>query len=154
VQVRFDPFSTWDTVQIHSLTGEYLGAGTLYDRQIVAPVAPEQASSKPRHSYTDLLIRQHKQTLAEQTGGIDYRKVVERQPWPFFEFAKTVAQLLGRKAGLTALSPGELEMLKKTYNRSLTINRQMVKEAFEKALAPTVAHIVAELNQLILKGDQ
>ncbi len=154
VQVRFDPFSTWDTVQIHSLTGEYLGAGTLYDRQIVASVAPEQASSKPRHSYTDLLIHQHKQTLAQQTGGIDYRKVVKRQPWPFFEFAKTVAQLLGRKAGLTALSPGELEMLKKTYNRSLTINRQMVKEAFEKALAPTVAHIVAELNQLILKGDQ
>ena len=150
--MRFDPFSTWDTVQIHSLAGEYLGTGSLYNRDLAQPVAP-QAPGKPRHSYTDLLIRRHQQALAEQTGGIDYRKVIERTAWPFFEFAKTVAQLLGRKAGLTALSPGELEMLKKAYNRSLTINRQMVKAAFEKALAPTVAHIVAELNQLILKGD-
>lgn len=153
VQVRFDPFSTWDTVQIHSLAGQYLGTGSLYNRDLAQPVVP-QTPGKAQHSYTDLLIRRHQQTLAEQTGGIDYRKVVQRQSWPFFEFAKTVAQLLGRKAGLAALSPGELEMLKKSYNRSLTINHQMLKAAFEKALAPTVAHIVAELNQLILKGDQ
>jgi hypothetical protein len=89
--------------------------------------------------------------LAEQTGGIDYRKVVQRRPWPFHEFAKTVAQLMGKKAALADLSAGQLESLKKVYNQSLAINRQMVKQAFEKALYPTLPYIIRELKQLIRK---
>jgi hypothetical protein len=76
--------------------------------------------------------------LAEQTGCIDYRKVVQKRPWPFHAFAKTVAQMMGRKAGLADLSAGELEALKKVYNQNLAINRHMVKTAFEKAPYPTV----------------
>ena len=41
---------------------------------------PEPKRTKPKHSYTDLLLREHKKMLAEQTGGIDYRKVVEKRP--------------------------------------------------------------------------
>ena len=89
--------------------------------------------------------------LAEQSGEIDYRKVVQRQPWPFHEFAKTVAQLMGHKTGLSDLSTRELESLKKVYNQSLTINRRMVKQAFEKALYPTVPYFIRELKHLILK---
>ena len=111
VQVKYDPFSSWDSVHIYSLGGEYLGTGSLHDRTTVIPAAPQQPQGKPKHSYTELLIRQHKQMLAEQTGGIDYRKVVQRRPWPFHEFAKTVAQRMGKKAGLADLSTGELESL-------------------------------------------
>jgi transposase InsO family protein len=153
VQVRFDPFSTWDTVQIYSLDGQYLGTGSLHHRETGLPTAPDPRCSKPRHSYTDLLIRQHKQDLAEKTGGIDYRNVVDRRPWPFHEFANTVAHLLGLKAGLAELSPGDLEALKKVYHQSLSIDRHLVKKAFEKALQPSVPYIVAELKQLIVKGD-
>ena len=92
--------------------------------------------------------------LAEQTGGIDYRKVVQQRPWPFHEFAKTVAQLMGKKAGLADLSAGQLESLKKVYNQSLAINRQMLKQAFEKALYPTLPYIIRELKQLIRKEAQ
>ena len=74
--------------------------------------------------------------------------MVQRRPWPFHEFAKTVAQLMGKKAGLADLSAGQLESLKKVYNQSLAINRQMVKQAFEKALYPTVPYIIRELKQL------
>lgn len=151
VQVKYDPFASWDTVHIYSLAGEYLGTGALHDRTSVIPAKPEQKRAKPKHSYTDLLLRQHKKMLAEQTGGIDYRKVVQRRPWPFHEFAKTVAQLMGKKAGLADLSTGELESLKKVYNQSLSINRQMLKQAFEKALYPTVPYIIRELKQLIRK---
>ena len=151
VQVKYDPFSSWDTVHIYSLAGEYLGTGTLHDRTTDIPANPQQPQGKPKHSYTELLIRRHKQMLAEQTGGIDYRKVVQTRPWPFHEFAKTVAQLMGKKAGLAALSAGELESLKKLYNQSLSINRQMLKAAFEKALYPTLPYIIAELKQLIQK---
>jgi transposase InsO family protein len=148
VQVKFDPFSTWDTVHIHSLAGQYLGTGALHDRTAAIPTGAEPERAKPEHSYTDLLLREHKKMLAEQTSGIDYRKVVQRRPWPFHEFAKTAAQLMGRKAALADLSTDELESLKKVYNQSRPINRQMLKEAFEKALYPTVPYIIRELKQL------
>ena len=61
---------------------------------------------------------------------------------------------MGKKAALAALSAGELESLKKVYNQSLAINRQMLKQAFEKALYPTVPYIIRELKQLIRKEAQ
>ena len=91
------------------------------------------------------MIRQHKKILAQQTGTIDYRKLVQSRPWPFHEFAKTVAQLMGKKAGLADLSAGELEQLKKVYNQSVAINRQMLKQAFENALYPNVPYTLREL---------
>ncbi len=151
VEVKFDPFSTWDTVHIYSIAGEYLGTGALHDRSAAIPKGAEPKRGKPKHSYTDLLLREHKKMLAEQTAGIDYRKVVHKRPWPFHEFAKTVAQLMGRKAGLADLSAGELESLKKVYNQSLSINRHMVKTAFEKAPYPTLPYIIRELKRLIRK---
>jgi transposase InsO family protein len=151
VKVKFDPFSSWDSVYIYSFAGEYLGIGTLHDRSSVTPQGPEPKRAKPKHSYTDLLLRQHKKMLAEKTGGIDYRKVVSKRSWPFHEFAKTVAQLMGRKAGLADLSAGELESLKKVYNQSLFVNRHMLKTAFEKAPYKTVPYVIRELKQLIQK---
>jgi len=151
VKVKFDPFSSWDSVHIYSLAGEYLGVGTLHDRCGVTPHGPAPKRTKPKHSYTDLLLRQHKKMLAEKTGAIDYRKVVSKRPWPFHEFAKNVAQLMGRKAGVADLSAGELESLKKVYNQSLSINRHMVKKAFELAAHPTVPYVIRELKQLIQK---
>ena len=112
-------------------------------------IAP--ALSPARQNYTDLLLREHKKMLAQQTSGIDYRKVVLRRPWPFHDFAKTVAQLMGKKAGLADLSAGELESLKKVYNQSLSVNRHMVKTAFEKAPYPTVSYVIRELKYLIRK---
>jgi len=138
-------------VQIYSLHGQYLSTGTLYDRKANIPYAPQPTLAKPKHSYTKLLIRQHKDLLAEQTGGIDYRKIVRRRNWPFHEFAKTVAQLMGEKAGLADLSAGQLESLKKVYNQTTAINRKMLIQAFEKAVYPTVPYIIRELKQLIRK---
>jgi transposase InsO family protein len=151
VEVRCDPFAMIDTVSIYSLKGQYLGTGTLHDRSSDTPIGVEPEPGKLKYNYIDLLVGQHKHLLAEQTGGIDYRKVVDRRPWPFHEFAKTVADLLGRKAGLADLTAEELESLKKVYNQSLLINRQMVKHAFEKAFYKSVPYIVRELKDLIKK---
>ena len=151
VEVRYDPFAMLDTVTIYSLKGQYLGTATLHDRLSDTPIGVEPKPGKLKYSYIDLLVGKHKQLLAEQTGGIDYRKVVDKRPWPFHEFAKTVADLLGRKAGLANLTAEELESLKKVYNQSLLINRQMVKHAFEKAFYKSVPYIVRELKYLIKK---
>lgn len=149
VEVRYDPFSMLNTVTIYSLKGQYLGTGTPHDRSSDFPTGVEHKPGKAKYNYIDLLVGKHKQLLAEQTGGIDYRKVVDKRPWPFHEFAKTVADLLGRKAGLADLSADELESLKKVYNQSISINRQMVKHAFEKAFDKSVPYIVRELKHLI-----
>jgi hypothetical protein len=58
---------------------------------------------------------------------------------------------MGKKAALTDLTAGELESLKKVFNQSTAINRHMLKQAFEKALYPTVPYIILELKQLIRK---
>ena len=151
MQVKYDPFSSLDTVQLYCLAGHYLGTATLYDRSDPVPARPEQTPQKPKHSYTEFLYRQHKQMLAEQTGGIDYRKIVDHRPWPFHEFAKSVAQLMGKKAGLADLTAGELESLKKVYNQSTAVNLNMLKRAFERALYKTVPYIILELKHLIRK---
>lgn len=151
VEVRYDPFSMLDTVTIYSLKGQYLATGTLHDRSDGIPTGCEDKPGKAKYNYIELLVRSHKHLLAEQTGGIDYRKVIEKRPWPFHEFAKTVADYLGRKAGLADLSADELESLKKVYNQSRSINRQMVKHAFEQAFDKSVPYIVRELKHLIKK---
>lgn len=151
VQVHFDPFSAWDTVNIYSMDDQYLGTGSLHDRTSALPLGPELTREKPKHNLIDLLLRKHKQILSEQTGSVDYRKILEQKPWPFFEFAKTVAHLMGRKSGLADLSTSELEALQKCYNQTLSITPQLVKQAFENAPHPGVPYILAQLKQLIKK---
>lgn len=72
-----------------------------------------------------------------------------QRPWPFHEFAKTIADLLGFKGGLSAFSSMELENLKKTYNLSTNINKSLVKQAFEKADKPLLAYILFQIKTLI-----
>jgi hypothetical protein len=152
VEVRFDPFSTWDKLKLYSLDGAFLGLGVLHQRESAPPASPSAARGKPQHSYTELLIRQHQQELAQKTGGIDYQKITTPRPWPFQEFVKSLTDLLGLKAGLAGLTAGELEVLKKLYNQSRRLDRQMLRNAFENARKPTVPYIVLELKHL-LKGE-
>ena len=149
VQVRFDPFDSWEGVKIYSLKDEYLGNGVLHNRS-TAEATSEVVPAKPKHNFIDLWIRQHKKCLEEQAG-IDYRKVLQQKKWPFYEFAKTLARLMGRKGGLSGFSNAELETLKKVYNQSSNIHRKMVEQAFEKAQKPTLPYVILELKQLILK---
>lgn len=153
VEVRFDPFARADTVEIYSLNGQYLGTGHLHHRQEGLP-ATEAAKGKARYNYTDLLIREHKKQLAEQVGGVDYRKAIEPDSWPFHELAKTVADLLGRKGGLAGLATQELEALQKVYNQNVPLNRQMVKQAFETAFRKICSLYRAGTQPLDRKGEK
>jgi len=149
VQVRFDPFDSWEGVKIYSLNDEYLGNGVLHSRT-TAPATTQTVQAKPEHSFIELWIRQHKKSLQEQAG-IDYRKVLQQKEWPFHEFAKTVARLMGRRGGLSSFLNTELETLKKVFNQHTGIHPKMVQQAFEKAQMPTLPYIILELKQLILK---
>lgn len=104
VEVHYDPFAAMDTVELYSLRGQYLGLGTLHHRQIGEPAFPSPPPGKPKHHLLDLLLREHQEQLTANTQGIDYRKVLSRRSWPFYAFAKTFAQLLGRQEGISAPS--------------------------------------------------
>lgn len=149
VQVRYDPFSSMETVQVYSLRGEYLGQGKLHARETgerPPPSATRQA--KPQYDYPELLIRKHDEQLKAETRGIDYREIVQRRQWPFHAFVKLFARLMGHTGGITAFSAGELEKLKKIYNRSTAINEALLKQAFERAAEKTIPYIGHELQKL------
>ena len=70
------------------------------------------------------------------------------RPWPFHAFAKRLAQLLGRKGQLTALSAAELETRQKFYTRHHGLTQTMLTQAVEKAREKTVPCILYELQKL------
>lgn len=147
VEVRYDPFGILGVVQIYSLDGHYLGEGALHHRESGAMPSMDSASGKPKHNYLDLLVNDHERELAAKSCGIDYRKVVRQRPWPFTEFVKTFARLMGKKGGLSAFNAGELEALKKLYNQYATLDKRRLERAFAKAQYKTIVYVAYELRQ-------
>jgi len=152
VEVRYDPFGSQETVLIYSLKGEYLGKGTLHAREEGEPASSAPAQ-KPQFSFIDLLIRKHEEELRSRTQGIDYRKAVIVRPWPFPDFAKTVAQLMGRTGDLSSFSTDELEFLQKLYTAVPTVTRPLLAEAFEKANEKTLPYVAYQLQQLASRKE-
>jgi hypothetical protein len=154
VDVRYDPFGILGVVHIYSLEGHYLGEGTLHHRQSGATPSMDSAPGKPKHNYLDLLVNEHEKELAAKSCGIDYRKAVHTaRPWPFPEFLKTFARLMGKEGGLSAFNTGELEALKKLYNQHATLDKQRLQQAFAKAQYKTIAYVAHELRQPTLEDE-
>lgn len=154
VEVRYDPFSSFDSVQVYSNDGRFLQTAHRHNRQSAPVQPPIRQTEKPDNNYLDLLVRQHERHLNEATGGIDYRKVMVAKRWPFHEFAKTMADLLGLKGGLSAYDAQALEKLKKTYNQSTQIDKAMLKKAFENAGQKSMPYVLHELKQLICQKEK
>jgi transposase InsO family protein len=149
VEVRYDPYSAMETVLIYSLKDVYLCEGRQHHRQTADQPGPAMPSGKVQYSYLDLLIRQHEQMLNSQVPGIDYRGVAAARGWSFMAFAQAFGRLLGRKGGLSAFNAGELERLKKTYNRNTSLNESVLTEAFKKAAVKDIGGILNQLEHLL-----
>lgn len=153
VWVHYDPFSSADTVRIHSIKGEYLGSGVLHHRESAQTPLPAQPQGKPKHNLIDLLVSKHQKQLAANTQGIDYRKVVSGRSWPFYAFAKTLARLLGKEEGLSAFTAEELETLKKFYNLNAGLSEPVLTEAFSRAHNKSLPYLIHELKQILRKKE-
>jgi putative transposase len=149
VQVRYDPYSTMETVLIYSLKDVYLGEGYLHQRHSGDRPGPEAPACKAQYSYLDMLIRQHEQLLNNQAAGIDYRAFTQPRAWSFAAFVQTFGALLGRKGGLSAFTADELERLKKTYNRSTGLAESILIKAFKKASDHDIYSILNQLEHLL-----
>ena len=75
--------------------------------------------------------------------------VAAARGWSFMAFAQTFGQLLGRKGGLSAFNAGELERLKKTYNRSTSLNESLLIQAFKQACDKDIGGILNQLEHLL-----
>lgn len=153
VEVRYDPYSNLDTVLIYSLEGEYLGKGTLHNREKGEEPSPPSVKSKQKYNYLELLAQQHEEKLHANTRGIDYRRTVSERHWSFNNFANTFARLLGQKGGLSAFSTQELELLKKTYNRLPHLTKTLLVEAVEKAGEKSIPAVIYHL-QIVYKRKE
>ena len=147
VEVRIDPFSHLDKVEVHSMDGNYLGVGVLHHRQAGRRTDLEPPLGKPQNSYLDLLKRQHDRQLDQQSRGIDYAGAVKARTWSFPDFANEFARLAGRRGGMSGFTAHELELLKKFHTRNPWIDRRFLKEAFQNAPHGSVAGVLSQLKR-------
>jgi transposase InsO family protein len=157
VEVRFDPYAPLDRVLLYSLDGLFLGTALAYQRERGAHPQPPLPTSpaQPKHDYLELLIRQHDEQLAQRADGIDYRQAMEPRSWPFAEFLKTLAELLGRSGGAAAFTSDELEFLAKQVHAA-ELDERLLRQACAQAVDKTLPGIALELRRLtdLRRADQ
>lgn len=153
VEVRFDSFREFDTVLIYSLEGEYLDTGFRHEREGQVgdrDVAPDP-SPKIKYNYLELLMNEHQQILERHSSnGINYEAVLAAadRRWPFVEFAKQLAEHMGRRGGISAFRTDELEMLQKVYQRLKFLNPALLESACAQAKQRSIVDIVFRLQSL------
>jgi transposase InsO family protein len=152
VEVRYDPFQEVDHVLIYSLDGEYLDTGFRHQREgqpgdgdVAAKPAP-----KIKHNYLELLIEKHEEAIDRQNSGINYEAVLAAadRRWPFSEFAKQLAEHLGRRGGLSAFRTDELEALQKVHQRLKFLHPSLLEAACQEAQQRSIVEIVFLLQRL------
>lgn len=150
LEVRFDPFGTLNEVHLYSLKDEsFLGKGTLHHRESADPAFAANNHSKAQNDYLDLIIERHDRELESQTQGIDYTRVNQTKSWPFHDFARKLAGLMGKKGGLTEFRSDELEALQKFYQRHTGISEEMLRKAYTQAYEKTVPYIILEIQEIL-----
>ena len=152
VEVRYDSFQESDSVLIYSLDGEYLDKGFRHQREGQAGDADVTPSPSPKvkYNYLELLIEKHQQAIDRQSSGINYEAVMAAadRRWPFSEFAKQLAEHLGRRGGLSAFRTDELESLQKVYQRLKFLNPSLLQTACRQAQQRSIVEIVFLLQRL------
>lgn len=159
VEVRFDPFQTsqeLQEVQLYHLDGTYLGIGRRYQREKgYHPQADPPASQEPiEPAYLEALQADHQASQeARRQSGLDFQSASRRNVWSLSSFAGLLARLLGRQGGLSSLTSDELDALRAFHARHDRIHESLVRQAVAQAQAPTIPHVLLQLQSLLSHGD-
>ena len=159
VLVQWDPFQTdaaLEEVQLYSLDGAYLGVGKKYEREKGAAQqpTPEPPIEPIPPRYIDALRDEAAQEHAlRREMGVDYRSAQQRNVWSFSAFAAKFARLLGRSAGLSALSAVELEALRAFHVRHDRVDEVLLREAFSRSDEKSIPHVLFQLQTLLAERN-
>jgi hypothetical protein len=131
VEVRIDPFGDKQSVLIYSLTGQRLCRGIRHDRD-KTPQPPHRFSqAKAKHDFLKLCMDEHRKRLDAQAQGIDFLKLSQAKSWSLTAFAKTLADLMGLKGGVTAFSTPQFEAISRVFHQCPCIDKPLLIKAFE-----------------------
>lgn len=148
IEVRFDPFGDIEIVLLYSQDGIYLGEGYLHERKDGEDPTVEPPG-KAKIDYLATLRHKARQRLRENHRGIDYRKAALAAPaFPFPDFARALARLLGKSGELSDWTTDELEALKKTFDRFPQINPRWLEEAVSRAEPKALPAVLFELGRI------
>lgn len=166
VEVRYDPLLIAEElteVQLYRIEdGKYLGVGRLYEREKghhrqTAPSAND-ANEPIEPTYIQALLESHQDEQKQRREqGLDYQSARDRNVWSFSSFATLLTRLLGRDGGLSSLTPDELEALKAFHSQHDRVHETLLRKAAAQAGrplgAPTIAHVLLQLQSLLSCGD-
>jgi putative transposase len=150
--VQYDPFSTWEEVQLYTPSGTYLGRGRRYQREKgshpqPAPVPP--AGPITPH-YLDALRADHAAAQQQQRQqGIDFHSARQRNVWSVTHFARVFARLLGRQGGVSGLTAQEMDVLAAFHARQDRVTETLLRQAFAQAASPTIPEVLFQLQTLL-----
>ena len=158
LEVRWDPFlgGQLQEVQLYRHDGVYLGVGRRYQRQKDYHQQPEPPTDPDpiEPSYLDaLLAGQEAGHRQRRQAGLDYRSAGDRNRWSLSSFATCLTRLLGREGGLSALSEAELKALRAFHTRHDRVHESLLRTAVTQAEAPTIPHVLWQLQFLLTSGD-
>ena len=156
LRVCFDPFSDEsgmpDRVELYSEQGVSLGVGRRYERQLGAHEQPQVKPVKKldESTYIKTLLQ-----ISEQVGasnrrdGIAFHTAMAHGRLTSARLCQVVAQLLGRKGGLSGLSPDEIAALDNLYEKHPQVQQSHVRTAFEQASPASFSSMLWELQCLL-----
>jgi len=151
VIVRYDPYGDMKSVLVYSKDDVYLCEAVLHERKTTKePPTENNHHQKAEIDYLEQILHIHRQRRTQNYKGIDYRKVMETDRWPFSAFVNIIAEYCGRKGGICAFSAGEIEVLKKFHQSHLPLNEIHVKQAFESSPGKTVSEVIYHIKQQLI----
>ena len=156
LRVHYDPFidesGLPDRVELYSLQGVSLGVGRRYERQRGAHEQPQVKPAKKldESAYIKTLLQNSEQIGASQRhDGISFHTAMAHGRLTISALCQVVAQLLGRKGGLSGLSPDEIAALDKLYEKHPQVQQSHVRTAFEQASPASFNSMLWELQCLL-----
>lgn len=147
LDVRYDLRGPVEEILLYSLKEQYLGKGILHQREEGQDPVDEGTRPAPQYDVLGMLIDKHRKQLADELGGIDYSVMHQPRQWPFDAFAACLADLLGRKGGISSFNAEELGVLKQVHARHPNLTRTLLKKAFAQAERPSIPAIVYALQK-------
>ena len=112
LRVHFDPLIDETgmpaTVELYSEQGVYFGVGRRYERQRDSHEQPKATTPDKleQSAYLEILLRSSEQEIAsKRQDGISFQTAMAHGRLTSSTLCQVVTQLLGRKGGLSGLSP-------------------------------------------------